>query len=170
MRAASGEAVADDEVGLVPGAPEAFEIVRVVLAVAVQADDPFHRLRQARQDVMQRGRLAVVRPAQRHDLRTGLGRDLRRGVAAGVVDDDHGETGVATTTHHVPDGRRFIARGDEDEGGRFHVGKGTGGGTTDGIAARTHCPLLHRRPDAVNIVVVVEVLEKFSHLGALRIV
>jgi len=29
--------------------------------------------------------------------------------------------------------------------------------------------LFHRRPDAVNVVVVVERLQKFAHLGALRV-
>lgn len=71
--------------------------------------------------VMQRGRFAVARSGHRKDARFGFRGQQSGGVFTRVIHHNDGKPGGATTAHHLPDGGRFVARRNENEGGRFHT-------------------------------------------------
>ncbi len=59
----------------------------------------------------------MVRSRKREDFRAGLGGEMSSIVSTGIIDDPDGEAGAATSADNLADGVRFVAGGDENEGG-----------------------------------------------------
>ena len=112
-----GKAIADDEVGIVAQPPEAFEISGMMLAVAIEKEEPIDGIGHPAQDVMERGCLAVVRSGKRENFRTALRGEKGGGVAAGVVDDRDRKAGATAAAHDLADGGGLVAGGDENTSG-----------------------------------------------------
>ncbi len=123
-----GEAVADDEVGVVAQFPKAVEIGGAMLAVAVEEEEPFDSGGEPGQGVAEGGGLAVVRAGEGDDLGAGGGGEAGGGVATGVVEDEDGEAGAAACAHDAGNGGGFVAGGNEDEGAVLRGGLGEVGG------------------------------------------
>ncbi len=149
-----GEAVAHDEIGLVAHPPEAFEVGGMMLAVAVEKKEPVRGAGQPGQGVMEGGGLAVVRSRKDMDVRAGFRGEEGGGVVAGVVDDRDGKSGREASAHDARDGGGFVARGDENPGGRFVLR--TAGAAHGGIFRRSFTALRRsamssRRPRAYRL-------------------
>ncbi len=123
-----GQAVPHDQVGVETSAPKTFQVGRVMLAVAIEEKKPIDRSGQPPHRVPERGRLAVMRSGRRHHLRARLPRQKSGRIAAGIVDDRDRKPGAPASPHHPADGRRLVARRNENQRRRLprranHVGR-----------------------------------------------
>jgi len=108
-----------NKIGVMAHVPKAFEISRVMLAIAIEEEEPVDGIRQMGKGVTECGSLAVRSSRKGENFGASFGSQAGRIIAAAIVDDADRKTGVATSANNAGDGGRFVAGRNKDQGARF---------------------------------------------------